>query len=80
MSLFPDLVTLPPYRLTARRELRRVGLELDFERWRARELRRIAGGDPTLALKLSAAEVRIAALRARAAQLRRATGSYGRDA
>ena len=80
MALFPDLVTPAPYRLTARRELHRVCLELEYERNRADELRRAAVGHPELALKVTAAEVRIAALRARAAQLRRAAGRLDRAA
>jgi hypothetical protein len=74
MALFSNVVTLPPYRAKARRELRRIVLELAFERERAEALGRAAVGHPELALKASAAEVRVAALRARAAQLRRAAG------
>jgi hypothetical protein len=74
MALFPELVVLPPYRSQARRELRRVSLELEFERARARALTRAATRDPGLALKATAAEVRVAALCARAAQLRRQAG------
>jgi hypothetical protein len=74
MALFPDLMTPAPYRLAARRELHRVRVELEYERWRADELRRAAAGHPELTLKVTAAEVRVAALRARAAQLRRSAG------
>ena len=71
MALFPDIVTLAPYRMTARRELRRVCHAREYERCRTEELRRSAAGHPDIAFKVTAAEVRIAALRARAAQLRR---------
>jgi hypothetical protein len=71
MALFPDVVTPAPYRSRARRELRRICLELEFECERARALNRAASGQPDLALKAAAAEVRVAALRAHAAQLRR---------
>ena len=74
MALFPDMVILAPYRSRARRELRRVSLELDYERGRATALAAAATRDPDLALKASAAEVRVAALRARMAQLRRLAG------
>lgn len=58
----------------ASHELRRVLLELEFERGRLGALARAASIQPKLALKAGAAEVRVAALRARAAQLRRAAG------
>lgn len=74
MALFPGLVVLSPYRSKARRELRRLSLELEFEHARASALTRAAARDPGLALKATAAEVRLAALRARAAQLRRQAG------
>jgi hypothetical protein len=74
MALFPDLVRPAEYRVTAQRELHRVSLELEYECRHAEALKRAAGRDPDLAFKLTAAEVRIAALRARAAQLRRAAG------
>ena len=74
MALFPDMVILAPHRSRARRELRRVALELDYERRRATALAAAATRDPDLALKASAAEVRVAALRARMAQLRRVAG------
>ena len=74
MALFPDMVILAPYRSRARRELRRVSLELDYERGRATALAAAATRDPDLALKASAAEVRVAALRGRMAQLRRLAG------
>ena len=77
MALFPDMVILAPYRSRARRELRRVSLELDSERGRATALAAAATRDPDLALKASAAEVRVAALRARMAQLRRLAGRLG---
>jgi hypothetical protein len=80
MALFPDLVTPAPYRLKARRELHRVCIELEYERKRADVLRRTAVGRPELALKVTAAEVRIAALSARAAQLRRSAGRLDRVA
>jgi hypothetical protein len=71
VTLFPDVIILAPYRSRARRELRRVSLELEYERRRANALTAAATRDLGLALKASAAEVRVAALRARAAQLRR---------
>ena len=74
MLLFPSVATPAPYRLKARRELRRICLELELESERARGLSRAAAAHPDLALKAGAAEVRVAALRARAAQLRRAAG------
>lgn len=74
MALFPDLVIAAPYRVKARRELHQVCLELEYERQRERALRRIAGSRPELAFKVAAAEVRVAALKARAAQLRRSAG------
>ena len=74
MTLFPNMVTLPPYRAHARRELRRVAFELELEGERARALKGAAVADADLALKAIAADVRVAALRARAAQLRRAAG------
>jgi hypothetical protein len=74
MTLFSNVVTPAPYRARARCELRRVVLELAFERERAEALGRATAAHPELALKAGAAEVRVAALRARAAQLRRAAG------
>jgi hypothetical protein len=74
MALFPNVATPAPYRSKARRELRRIHLELEFECERAQVLSRAAAAHPDLALKAGAAEVRVAALRARAAQLRRAAG------
>lgn len=74
MALYPNVVTLAPYRAKARRELRRISLELEFERERAQVLIRSAAAHPELALKAVAAEVRVAALRARAAQLQRSAG------
>jgi hypothetical protein len=74
MTLFPNLVRPTEYRATARRQLQRVSLELEFERARAQALARAAVGHPELALRAGAAEVRVAALRAQAAQLRRAAG------
>jgi hypothetical protein len=74
MALFPSEVTPAPYRTKARQELHRVCLALAFERERAEALRHAAAGHPELALKATAAEVRVAMLRARAAQLRRAAG------
>ncbi|HMH52094.1 MAG TPA: hypothetical protein VK548_17795 [Candidatus Acidoferrum sp.] len=74
MTLFTNVVTPPPYRAKARRELRRVSLQLEFERDRMGALSRAASARPELAFKAAAAEVRVAALRARAAQLRRAAG------
>ena len=71
MALFRDLVVLAPHRSRARSELRRVSLELEYERVRARALTQAAARNPELALKATAAEVRVAALQARAAQLRR---------
>ena len=72
--LFPNVTTLAPHRVKARRELRRISLELELESERAQALSRIAAKRPDLALKAGAAEVRVAVLRARAAQLRRAAG------
>jgi len=74
MALFPDVVILAPYRSRARRELRRVSLELEYERGRATALTAAVRRDPDLAFKVSAADVRVAALRARVAQLRRLAG------
>ena len=74
MTLFPNMVTPPPYRAHARRELRRVTFELELESEHARALKRAAAADAALALKAIGADVRVAALRARAAQLRRAAG------
>ena len=74
MMLFPNMVVLPPYRSNARRELRRITLELEVEAEHARALDRSTAADDALALKAIAADVRVAALRARAAQLRRAAG------
>ena len=74
MTLFPNMVTPPPYRVHARRELRRVAFELELEGELARALKGAAAADDALALKAIAADVRVAALRARAAQLRRAAG------
>jgi hypothetical protein len=74
MELFPDEHWPGGYRAAARRELRRVCLELAMERERADALRRAAQGRPDLLRKADAADVRAAALRAHAAQLRRAAG------
>ena len=74
MALFPDAVILAPYRSRARRELRRVLLEIEYERKRSSALAHAAARHPELAFKASAAEVRVAALQARAAQLRRLAG------
>lgn len=74
MMLFPNMVTPPPYRSNARRELRRITLELERQAEHARALDRSAATDAALGLKAIAADVRVAALRARAAQLRRAAG------
>ena len=74
MALFPDVIILPEYRARARRELRQVSLELEYERRRATGLAAAAARDPDLAFKASAADVRVAALRARVAQLRRSAG------
>ena len=74
MALFPDIVIPAPYRLKAQRDLRRVSLDLEYERRRASILKRAAATNPALALKASAAEVRVAVLQARAAQLRRSAG------
>ena len=74
MALFPKFSTTPAYRQEAVRELRRVCRELEYERGRAQELRRMAGRDPELERKAGAAEVLVAALSARAAQLRKAAG------
>jgi hypothetical protein len=74
MMLFPNMVVPPPYRSNARRELRRITLELEVEAEHARALDRSAATDAALGLKAIAADVRVAALRARAAQLRRAAG------
>ena len=76
MELFPDVVPAP-YRSNARRELRRVLLQLEYERERSSALTQAAARHPELALKAGAAEVRAAALRARAAQLRRSAGRQG---
>ena len=72
--LFPNVTEPAPYRVKARRELRRISLELTLECERAQALSRASTTHPDLALKACAAEVRVAALRARAAQLRRAAG------
>ena len=56
MALFPDISNAPEYRPEASRELRRVSRQLEYERWRARELRRQAGGRRDLELKAGAAE------------------------
>ena len=76
MDLFPDVVAAP-YRSNARRELRRVLLQLEYERERSSALTRAAARLPELAPKASAAEVRVAVLRARVAQLRRSAGRQG---
>ena len=75
MGLFPNPRSAPAYRREAFRELRRVSRELEYERWRAEELKRHSAQNADLALKAAAAEVRIAALQARAAQLRKAAGA-----
>jgi hypothetical protein len=80
MALFPDLTAPASYRAKARRELRRVSQELEIASERARALRQAATANPDLAFKAIAAEVRVAALRARAAQLRRAAGVLDRAA
>lgn len=80
MALFPNVTNAPEYRQAASRELRRICRQLDYERWRAAELRRQAGGNPTLMRKADAAEVLVAALSARAAQLRKTAGRFGRAA
>ena len=80
MALFPNVTTAPAYRQEASRELRRVCRELEYERWRVAELKALAAGDRDLQRKAAAAEVRVAALSARAAQLRRAAGPLGRAA
>jgi hypothetical protein len=74
MALFPDIVIPAPYRSKAQHDLRRVSLDLEYERRRASILKRAAATKPDLALKASAAEVLVAALQARAAQLRRSAG------
>jgi hypothetical protein len=74
MALFPQMVIPAPYRRKAQHELRRVTLELEYERRRASFLKHAASTNPELAGKASAAEVRVAALQARAAQLRRQAG------
>ena len=70
----PEAVALTPARAKARRELRHVLLELEFERKRSSALAQAALAHPELAFKASAAEVRVAALQARVAQLRRLAG------
>jgi hypothetical protein len=72
-NLFPAVI-VAPYRAKARRQLRRVLSELAYERARSSALTQAAARHPELALKASAAEVRVAALRAHAAQLRRVAG------
>jgi hypothetical protein len=79
MALDTRLRRLAPYRSNARRQLRRVASELEYERARSSALRQAAARDPELALKAGAAEVRVAALRARAAQLRRAARDPERE-
>lgn len=74
MELFPDEHWPEAHRAKARSELRRVCRELALERERADALRRAAQGRPELLRKAEAADVRAAALRAHAAQLRRAAG------
>jgi hypothetical protein len=74
MMLFPNMVVPPPCRSNARRELRRITLELERQAEHARALGRSAATDAALGLEAIAADVRVAALRARAAQLRRAAG------
>ena len=74
MDLFPNEDGRQSYRSKARHELRRVCLELTLEREHADALRRAAAGRPELLFKAEAAEVRVAALKAHAAQLRRAAG------
>ena len=76
LALFPDLVTPAPYRVKARRELRRVCLELEYERQHAGALRRSAPSSPEVAFKVAAVEVRVAALKARPAQLRRSARGF----
>ena len=80
MALFANFTSAPGYRQEASRELRRVCQELEYERWRAEELKRQSAENPDLALKAAGAEVRAAALRARAAQLRKAAGPLARAA
>lgn len=80
MTLFPEMTVPAPYRVKALCELRRLGRELDLASERADALRRAASGHPDLELKVTAAEVQVAALRARMAQLRRAAGALARAA
>ena len=80
LVLFPDEIIAAPYRLEARRKLHQVCLELESESRHAEVLKRVAAADPDLKLKISAVEVRIAALRAHAAQLRRTAGRLDRAA
>jgi hypothetical protein len=74
MDLFPSEGRPGSYQAKARSDLRRVCLELAVEREHAEALRRLAASRPGLAFKAEAAEVLVAALKARAAQLRRAAG------
>lgn len=64
--------------MSAFAELRRVQMELAHAEGRAETLRKAVRLDPGLALKATAAEVRVAALRAHAAQLRRLVASSQR--
>lgn len=75
MGLFPGRAVVPTdVRSRARHELRRISLELAWASERAEALGFAAGRDPELAIRAQAAGVRVAVLRARAAQLRRAAG------
>ena len=75
-ALFPGRASPPPtdVRSRARHDLRRISLELAYAAERADALGSAVLRDPALALKAEAASVRVAVLRARAAQLRRAAG------
>ena len=64
--------------MSAFAELRRVQMELAHAEGRAETLRKAARLEPGFALKATAAEVRVAALRAHAAQLRRIVRSAQR--
>jgi len=75
MGLFPGRAVAPTdLRSRARHELRRISLELAWAAERAEALGSAASGDPEIARRAQAAGVRVAVLRARAAQLRRAAG------
>jgi hypothetical protein len=66
----PDLAALSAD-IALPSELRRVMRQLEYAQDRAADLRRRAAADPAFALKADSADVRVAILRARAAQLRR---------